>query len=69
MHLADLTDYARAQAEVAKLYENSDGWTRKAVINVGCSGKVSSDRTIGEYATHMWKVEPVPVNSDAQLAK
>jgi starch phosphorylase len=61
MHLADLTAYSQAQAAVGDLYRNSDGWTRKAIMNVGCSGKFSSDRTIAEYAADIWKVKDVPV--------
>jgi starch phosphorylase len=61
MHLADLTAYAEAQQRVSELYADPDTWTRKAIINVACSGKFSSDRTIAEYATGIWKVEPCPV--------
>ncbi|HKI38467.1 MAG TPA: glycogen/starch/alpha-glucan phosphorylase [Gemmataceae bacterium] len=60
-HLADLTSYAQAQAQVAALYTDPDAWTRKAIINVACSGKFSSDRTIAEYAADIWRVEPCPV--------
>jgi starch phosphorylase len=60
-HLADLTDYCQTQAKVGALYTDSDAWTRKAIVNVGCSGKFSSDRTITEYATDIWKAEPCPV--------
>jgi starch phosphorylase len=61
MHLADLTAYAEAQAAVGAAYQDPDGWTRKAIINVGSSGKFSSDRTIGEYASDIWKIKPSPV--------
>jgi starch phosphorylase len=61
MHLANLTAYAQAQATVGSHYQNADSWTRKAVINVGCSGGFSSDRTINEYTSDIWKVEAVPV--------
>ncbi len=60
-HLADLTDYARAHRELAALYENHEAWTRKAIINVACSGKFSSDRTIAEYADQIWDLKPSPV--------
>jgi len=60
-HLADLTDYARAHRELAALYADAEGWTRKAIINVACSGKFSSDRTIAEYADHIWNLKPSPV--------
>ena len=61
MHLADLSAYAQAQAAVGSLYQDTEAWTRKAIINVGCSGKFSSDRTIAEYATNVWKANAVPV--------
>src|SRR5262249_31095472 len=69
MHLADLAAYTQAQAAVGTLYGNSDGWMRKAIMNVGCSGKFSSDRTIAEYAAEVWKVKTVPVTSETWLAK
>jgi len=60
-HLADLTDYARAHRELAALYADPEAWTRKAIINVACSGKFSSDRTIAEYAEDIWNLKPSPV--------
>ena len=32
-----------------------------ALLNVARSGKFSSDRTIMDYATEMWKIKPVEV--------
>jgi glycogen phosphorylase len=61
MHLADLTSYCQAQDQLGDLYANPDGWARKAILNVASSGKFSSDRTIHEYATEIWKVEPCPI--------
>jgi glycogen phosphorylase len=61
MHLADLSSYARAQEKVGELYGRPDDWARKAILNVGHSGRFSSDRTIAEYATDIWRVEPCPV--------
>jgi len=62
MHLADLGAYAQTHNQVGALYADPDAWARKAIINVGCSGKFSSDRTIAQYATEIWKVEPCPVS-------
>jgi glucan phosphorylase len=31
-------------------------------LNTAGSGKFSSDRTIAEYATGIWKVKPCPVS-------
>ena len=61
MHLADLTAYVKAQESLGKLYGEPGAWARKAILNVASSGKFSSDRTIHEYATEIWKAEPCPI--------
>lgn len=61
MHLADLTSYSLAQARLGELYSNSTAWSRKAIVNIACSGKFSSDRTIAEYAAEIWNVIPCPI--------
>jgi starch phosphorylase len=61
MHLADLKSYLEADQRMRELYADSDGWVRKAILNVAGSGKFSSDRTIGEYASQVWEVKPCPV--------
>ena len=60
-HLADLTSYAETQSRVAALYRVSPAWAGKAILNVACSGRFSSDRTIAEYAADIWKTKPCPV--------
>ncbi len=60
-HLADLSDYSRAHGELAALYQDSDAWARKAILNVAYSGKFSSDRTITEYASEIWNLKRSPV--------
>ena len=61
MHLADLQSYLEADHRLCALYADSDAWARTAILNVASSGKFSSDRTIAEYASDIWKVEPCPV--------
>ncbi len=61
MHLADLTSYCQAQDRLGDLYANSHEWARKAILNVASSGKFSSDRTIAEYASEIWKAAPCPI--------
>jgi glycogen phosphorylase len=61
MHLADLTSYCQAHERLGALYADSGAWARKAILNVANSGKFSSDRTIAEYASEIWKVEACPV--------
>jgi glycogen phosphorylase len=62
MHLADLQSYLEADKELCGLYDNPDAWARKAILNIGSSGKFSSDRTIAEYATEVWSAKPCPVS-------
>jgi glycogen phosphorylase len=62
MHLADLPDYVKAQEKVEALYRNPEEWNRKAILNVACSGKFSSDRTIHDYAREIWNIQPHPIN-------
>jgi starch phosphorylase len=61
MHLADLTAYAATQSRVNDLYQDPEAWVRKVILNIGNSGKFSSDRAISEYAADIWGVEPCPV--------
>ncbi len=61
MHLADLSAYLQSDRQLVDLYANHDGWLRKAILNVACSGKFSSDRTIGEYASEIWDVKSCPI--------
>jgi len=61
MHLADLTSYVQAQDRLGALYRDPGAWAQKAILNVASSGKFSSDRTIQQYTTEIWKVEPCPV--------
>jgi starch phosphorylase len=60
-HLADLTDYGRAHRELDACYADPETWSRKAIINVACSGWFSSDRTIKEYADQIWNMKESPV--------
>ncbi len=57
---ADFADYCRAQREAAVKYQDLDAWTTSSILNTAASGKFSTDRTIGEYASEIWKITPVP---------
>lgn len=61
MHLADLASHTAAQTRVSALYADPGAWSRKAIFNVGGSGKFSSDRAVSEYAADIWGAEPCPV--------
>jgi starch phosphorylase len=58
MLLADLRDYIQTQERVDAGYRDVDAWDRKAILNVARAGKFSSDRTIKEYASEIWHVQP-----------
>jgi len=62
MHLADLKAYLEADQRLVELYAAPDAWARKAILNIAGSGMFSSDRTIAEYATHIWHAKPCPVS-------
>ncbi len=57
--LADYADYVACQHRVDELYQDSEEWTRRAILNVANMGKFSSDRTISEYAEEIWGVKAV----------
>ncbi len=61
MHLADLKSYLEADERLRASYADPEEWARKAILNVAGSGKFSSDRTIAEYASEIWKVKPCPI--------
>jgi starch phosphorylase len=57
--LADYADYVACQDRVDELYRRPAAWTRSAIMNVAGMGAFSSDRTILEYATEIWGVQPL----------
>jgi starch phosphorylase len=62
LHLADLKSYLEADQRLCELYNDRSAWANKTILNVAGSGKFSSDRTIAEYATEIWKVKGCPVS-------
>jgi glycogen phosphorylase len=54
--LADFASYQAVQGQVDALYSQPDAWASKAILNIAGMGSFSSDRTIGEYANHIWKI-------------
>ena len=61
MHLADLRPYLDADLRLVELYAQPHEWSRKAILNIASSGRFSSDRTVNEYATDIWKVKSCPI--------
>ena len=59
--LKDFRSYAEAQEKIEAKYRDKDGWAKSVMLNTARSGKFSSDRTIEEYATEIWKLTKTPV--------
>ena len=60
--LGDFADYRETRDRMAADYESDHlVWARKCWINICESGRFSSDRTIRDYATEVWKLEPTPI--------
>lgn len=57
LSLADFDSYIKTHERIQKDYANKMEWARRALLNVACSGKFSSDRTIKEYADDIWNVK------------
>ena len=61
MLFADYRPYIECQDEVARAFVDEDRWTRMSILNSARMGKFSSDRSIRDYASMIWHVEPQPV--------
>jgi starch phosphorylase len=59
--LADFQSYIECQNKVSEAYRDTDRWTRMSILNTARSGKFSSDRTIREYCSDIWRVKSVPI--------
>jgi starch phosphorylase len=57
--LADYADYVATQERVDECYRQPLEWTRRCILNVAGMGMFSSDRTIGEYASEIWGIQPL----------
>ena len=57
--LKDFKSYAEAQKRVEAAYRDEKRWAKSAILNVACSGKFTSDRTIQEYVDDIWHLDKV----------
>ena len=56
MSLLDFSDYCNKKEEIFKAYEDRQSWAKKMITNISKAGYFSSDRTIAEYNTDIWKL-------------
>jgi starch phosphorylase len=57
--LADYRAYIQAQDRAGEAFRDRRRWARMAILNTARMGKFSSDRTISQYASEIWKVKAV----------
>ena len=57
--LADFDDYMQAQSRVDDVWLDRRRWTTMSLLNSARSGFFSSDRAIRDYASSIWKVDPI----------
>jgi starch phosphorylase len=65
--LKDFDDYCAAQARIDVAYRNEAKWAKMVMLNTANCGKFSSDRTIEQYATEIWKLKKVDVVMPKEL--
>ncbi|GAB2776981.1 glycogen/starch/alpha-glucan phosphorylase [Salinimicrobium soli] len=59
--LKDYQSYIDKQEEIHKVWSKPGEWAKKSILNVANIGKFSSDRSIKDYCTTIWKIDPVRV--------
>lgn len=62
--LGDFADYRKVRDKMAKDYLDKESWARKCWTNIVRSSRFSSDRTINDYATEVWKIKPVALDEE-----
>ncbi len=67
--LKDFKSYAEAQRKVEQAYRDEAGWARSAILNVACSGKFTSDRTIQQYVDEIWHLDKVVLKDSKTATK
>jgi starch phosphorylase len=58
---ADFRGYLEAQKRAADTFRDVENWTCMSIRNTASSGRFSTDRTMNEYNTEIWRLPRVPV--------
>ncbi len=56
--LHDFDAYCEARLRANRDYRDREAFARKGVMNIAHAGQFSSDRTVREYATEIWGIDP-----------
>lgn len=59
--LADFESYSEAQKKVDAAYRDKQAWAKKAIINTANMGKFTSDRSIQDYVSKIWRLDACKV--------
>jgi starch phosphorylase len=59
--LGDFSAYRKARLDTDRDYRDRLGWAAKCWTNICSSGRFSSDRTIAQYASEIWRVAASPI--------
>lgn len=61
--IKDLRSYHESQNKAEALYEDSHKWAEYAIHNMASMGTFSSDVSIQNYATKIWGIKPIEMDS------
>ncbi len=59
--LKDFKSYDEARRNIVEAYKDEKNWAKMAILNIACSGKFSSDRTIQQYVDEIWHLDKVKI--------
>jgi len=60
---ADFGSYLEAHKKLERVFQKKPQWAKMSIISTACMGKFSSDRSVHEYAKHIWNVKPLKMEA------
>ena len=65
--LQELLPYIDTKTRALYDYQDRLAFGRKCLMNTASAGKFSSDRSIGQYASEIWHIEPLECEDSVKL--
>lgn len=62
--LKDFDSYAKAQERINELYKDTKKWIHMSIVNVAKSGFFTTDRTMRQYNSDIWKLESIVMDEE-----